>query len=183
MCNHKSWNIYEKFPMAIITLALHSDTWTHRSEAPQLPTFMVRDTNKTLHSAGKSNDGLKILEGAKEGLRFWAGNGGILCWRPCGNIFVVGVESHFSNGCGVVTDVVCLSPAASRRDECGRISLMCHSFSCYNSRLNSTRIQIQCHSDAVTFGVYFFGKISLLVIRRWHGCWTMLDQHCIYLSN
>ncbi len=58
--------------------------------------------------------------------------------------------------------VVCLSPTASRRDECGKISLMCHSLSYYNSRLHSVRIQIQCHSDAVTFGVYFTARIS------WH---------------
>lgn len=164
-CKHKRCpeNIHETFPMAITTLA-YTDTWTHHSEAPQLSTFMVRDTNKTLHSAGESDDGLKILKRESKRRAVHLGmqqrdsvltavQKHICCWSWKSLLKCL----WSGDRC-----VVCLSPTASRRDECGKISLMCHSLSYYNSRPYSTRIQIQCHSDAVMFGVYFTGKIS------WH---------------
>jgi len=66
---------------------------------------MLRGTNKTLHSAGENDDGLKILKREqKKGCTF--GQATFCNSVPCGNIFVVGAESLFSNVFGVMTDVL-----------------------------------------------------------------------------
>lgn len=69
---------------------------------------MVRDTNKTLHSAGESDDGLKILkrESKRRAVRLTRQRRDSVLTAVRKHIFVAGAESRSSNVCGVVTDVL-----------------------------------------------------------------------------